>query len=153
MSGSHAYAAALDLLKVRDRSEAELASRLRRKGFADAEVAAALERCHELGYLDDLRFAENRARTLARLGRAVGPKIAADLRRRGISATIVQETLRRIGEEFDERVLLAELFRQKFPDFRWIDAEDREKRRLVGFFQRRGFSTSLILDTLKHIED
>jgi len=153
MPDPRAFQASLQLLKVRDRSEAELAARLRRKGFPEAEVTDALARCRRLGYLDDQRFAEGRARALARQGRAVGPRAAADLRGRGIPEPIVQDALRLIAGEFDEKSLLADLCRRKYPGFRWTMAEDREKRRIVDFLRRRGFSTAMVLETLQHHED
>ena len=46
---------------MRARSRHELASWLERKGHSGAEAAAALARLAEWGYLDDERFAKDRA--------------------------------------------------------------------------------------------
>ncbi len=63
--GAAALAAALRMLGRRGYFRHELAERLRRKGFDDEDVAAAVARCAELGYLDDDalagRFVEIRA--------------------------------------------------------------------------------------------
>jgi regulatory protein len=48
-------------------------------------------------------------------------------------------------EEFDERELLAELLRRRFPDFIFRAAADRERRRVVNYFLRRGFSLPQVL--------
>nr|NIS40343.1 hypothetical protein [Desulfuromonadales bacterium] len=46
----------------RDRSTAELAKKLRERSFGNREIESVLNRCIELGYLDDERFAATRAR-------------------------------------------------------------------------------------------
>ena len=145
MTGSDALPAALRLLALRDRSEAELAARLRRKGFSEAQAAAAVERCRQLGYLDDARFARGRARSLLRQGRAVGPKLLADLRQHGVSETEARAAVAAAKEEFDEQTLLAELLDRRFPGFAFREADERERRRVVNYFLRRGFSLPQVL--------
>ena len=66
------WSAALRLLTRRDYSQSDLRQRLRDKGFEQDLIEAALQRCLELGYLDDQRYALNRATSLMRQGRAVG---------------------------------------------------------------------------------
>ena len=60
--------AALRALRHRDLSTRELEQRLRSKGFDESERAAALETLERTGLLDDVRFAEARARSLAARG-------------------------------------------------------------------------------------
>jgi regulatory protein len=59
---------ALRALRHRDLSARELEQRLRAKGFDDSERAEALETLERTGLLDDARFAESRARSLADRG-------------------------------------------------------------------------------------
>ena len=145
MGDSDPLAAALRLLTVRDRSEAELAARLLRKGFDEAQITDAVERCRRYGYLDDARFARERARSLLRQGRAVGPRLLADLRQHGVGEAEARAAVDEAREEFDERELLAELLRRRFPDFIFRAAADRERRRVVNYFLRRGFSLPQVL--------
>jgi regulatory protein len=58
---SEAFTHATRLLSGREKTAAQLRAALERKGFAAAEIAAALERCRELGYLDDARVAKRLA--------------------------------------------------------------------------------------------
>ena len=59
---------ALRALRHRDLSARELEQRLRSKGFDESERAEALETLERTGLLDDVRFAEARARSLAARG-------------------------------------------------------------------------------------
>ena len=145
MNGPAPLAAALRLLTVRDRSEAELTARLRRKGFDETQIADVVERCRRYGYLDDARFARERARSLLRRGRAVGPRLLADLRRHGVSETEARAAAEDAKKDFDERELLVELLERRFPGFVFSAAADRERRRVVNYFLRRGFSLPQVL--------
>lgn len=145
MNDSEPLAAALRLLARRGRSEYELAGRLRQKGFSEQTVTAVIARCRQLGYLDDSRFARERARELMRGGRAVGRRLLADLRQRGIAETTALAAIEEAGEEFGEEALLADLLQRRFPDFHWSAADDRQRQRVVNFYLRRGFSLSRVL--------
>ncbi|MGK2906598.1 MAG: regulatory protein RecX [Desulfuromonadales bacterium] len=142
------WPAALRLLTGRDYSLAELRRRLLDKGFAPAGVDRALQRCLEFGYLDDARYALNRATSLMTQGRAVGPRILVDLRQRGISEEVACQALTRAREACDEDELLASLLHRRFPDFSYNTAPAREQRRVVHFLQRRGFTIGHIMDRL-----
>jgi len=145
LSGSDPLAAALRLLALRDRSAAELARRLQRQGFAAEQVEATLARCRELGYLDDERFARARAGALTRQGRAVGRRLLLELRRSGLDAATAARAAAEAERACPATEALAELSRRRFPGFAWSAADDRERRRVVDYFQRRGFPLSLVL--------
>ena len=85
-----AYQAALKMLGRRDYFRAELGDRLHRKGFADAEVEAALDRCQELGLIDDERLAA-RFVELRAVDRGWGPRrLRAELLRRGVDRSTAE---------------------------------------------------------------
>jgi regulatory protein len=139
---------ALRLLTGRDYSQTELRRRLLNKGFAEKRIDAALQRCLELGYLNDARYALNRATSLMTRGRAVGPRILLDLKQRGVSNELACQALEQVRELCDEEELLRSLLQRRFPDFNYNSAPAKEKRRVVHFLQRRGFSISCIMDQL-----
>jgi regulatory protein len=145
LTGSDVLAAALRLLAVRDRTEAELIERLRRKNFPEDGIAAALQQCRQLGYVDDVRFARQQASLLMSSGRAVGRRLLLELRRRGLDETTAATAVAQAGREFSEEVLLRDLLRRRFPAFVFAAADDREKRRVIDFFRRRGFSLPALL--------
>ena len=89
---------ALRALRHRDLSARELEERLRAKGFAEHEREEALETLERTGLLDDRRFAESRARSLAARG-AGDAAIRHALFRAGVEADVVEEALETIEPE------------------------------------------------------
>jgi regulatory protein len=142
------FAVALRILTRRDHSEAELRRKLQERGFGSGEVVAAVSRMQGLGYLDDRRFARQWAESAIRNGRGFGPRIRLELLRRGVAEAVITDVLASLNEGYGEREVLTALIARKFGGFDYRSATDREKRRVVNFLQRRGFSLSLILDVL-----
>ena len=132
------WPAALRILTRRDHSCAELRNRLKDRGYESELIEETLSRCLDLGYLDDERFATNRAASLMNQGRAVGYRVLQDLKQRGVSDDIAAQALAKAQETFDENRLLAGLLEKRFPDFCYSSAPAREKRRVISFLQRRG---------------
>lgn len=118
------------------------------RGFDPEEIEVTLQRCTELGYLDDVRYAVNRATSLMRQGRAVGWRILADLRQRGIDAELSEQALAAARDTCDEDGLLSELVSRRFPGFDYHTAPAGEKRRVIHFLQRRGFTIDRIMPQL-----
>jgi regulatory protein len=142
-------AAAFRLLALRDRSEQDLADRLRRKGFSAGEVGAVLERCKELGYLDDHRFARQRAKSLLTSGRAAGPRLLAELKKQGIAEELAQAAADEANRAVDPDQVLRDLLQKRFATFDYAGADERQRRRVIQYFMRRGFSVSRVLAFLK----
>ena len=143
----------LRILALRDHSEAELRRKLAGKGYQDEEIGESVERLKELGYLDDLRFARSFASSAMRNGRGYGTRLKLELSRRGVAEGIVSEVLSELADEYGEKELLAELFARRYPGFDPETATDKEKRRVVGYLQRKGFSLSAIFRKLNAQDD
>ena len=150
---SKAFAAALRVLTRRDRSETELRQKLEQFGFSSPATEAAINKCREYNYLDDNRYATERARSLMRTGRGVGAKILFDLRRRGIDEAIARHALEVVEKEFSAYDLLREQLNRRFPNFHYPTANNRERQRVIGFFQRRGFGLEDIFQVIKNNTD
>lgn len=89
---------ALRALRARDRSTAELDERLRSRGVGQDERRETLATLERVGYLNEVRFAQERAATLA--GRSSGDAlIRDDLERRGVAATAVESALAALEPE------------------------------------------------------
>lgn len=100
-----ALAQAVKLLARREHSRAELALKLRKRGFSDTTVEAVLDECETQGWLDDRRFADIYARQ--RMEGLYGPvRIMAELQQRGVEAE--PESLSAVADgEWRRRAVLA----------------------------------------------
>ncbi len=151
--GKEAMAFALRMLARRDMTAAGLARKLSDKGIAASLIDETIARLHRTGYLNDRRFARQWAESAIRNGRGFGPRLRLDMARRGVPGDIVAEVLAAISEEYDEMETLAALLAKKFTDFAPESASDREKRRVMQYLQRRGFSTAAIFQTFRMSQD
>ncbi len=148
-TASDPFARALRVLGHRDHSEAELRDKLERFGFAAPAIDATIARCLRYDYLDDRRYALARCREMLRTGRGVGPKILLDLRRRGIGEDLAREALDQASSECTPREVLRQQLDRRFSGFDYASAGEKERRRVVSFFQRRGFDLGTIFSELK----
>lgn len=143
------YLYALRLLTARDYTEAKLREKLRGRDLDEADVEAALERLVSEGWVDDRRFAQRFAESALASGRYYGPRLRQEMRRRGLQPDLVSEVLGRVLVEHDEIEEVNAIVERRFSGFSFSTASDREKRRTVGFLQRRGFSLSAVMSALR----
>lgn len=89
---------AVRALRHRDRTSSDVDARLERAGVGEEERRATIESLQRLGYVDDARFAETRARALA--GREQGDEaIRFDLERQGVGADEVEQAIAALTPE------------------------------------------------------
>jgi regulatory protein len=98
---------ALRALRFRDRTAAELDARLEQRGIGEPERTQALETLERVGYVDDERFARNRAEQLAERGSG-DALIRDDLERRGLAADVVELALSELEPERERAARIAE---------------------------------------------
>jgi regulatory protein len=143
---------ALNLLSYRARTRAELARRLRQKGFPPERIDPCLDRLESNGLIDDAAvaaaFIRDRLRHQPR-GRA---RLSSELRAKGVDGDLVRSAIDRVFE--DESVTDRELALEVAE--KWIDRQgeatlsalandrqsdgwERARRRLNGYLTRRGF--------------
>jgi regulatory protein len=131
--------AGLRLLSRRAHGTSELSTKLRRRGYPDEEVASALRRLTELGYLDDRSFAEGHVRR-RQAGR--GPRaLAGELAQRGVGREVAASAV--AGFDPEAQALAAgHLAERLYARRAW--AGYREALNSIGAkLQRRGFSISV----------
>ncbi|MFS8563650.1 MAG: recombination regulator RecX [Rhabdochlamydiaceae bacterium] len=120
---------ALRLLSIRSYSSLELIKKLNLRGFAEAEVAWAVEECKRLGFLNDEGEAERRTERFKRKGYGPG-LIAYKMKSAGLKE-------KRLSVE-DQKEAIRELLKKEA----W-KKKDRIKK--MAALQRRGFDMHCIL--------
>lgn len=136
--------ACVKLLAARARSRHELLAALARKGYSESVAEAALARVAGLGYVDDARFAQERAAALLRKGR-LGPRaVLQRLEAHGLP----EETARRAldqasgAEAFDALAAARGVLEGRGLLGRPLDA--KERARAGRLLDSRGFSEDVI---------
>jgi regulatory protein len=146
---SRATNQAIRLLSYRPRSHNELRSRLKKNGFQNPAIDAAIDRLSELGYVNDQEFAaywvENRKEHRPR-GRRL---LASELRSRGIAPEIADRAIDDAGiDEFTQALELAQKRSERMSGLEPIVW----RRRMAGFLQRRGYGWDVVRPVLEAIE-
>jgi len=139
---------AFRLLAIRARSEKELRTKLKEKGYDESVVGDVTARLRELRYLDDESFARGWARNLA-VNRLWGNiRIEASLRDKGIPRELIERVIREVREELSEQKALRELLK-KNEGVRSLKMDAGDKRRLARSLMGKGFPLDLIIDMLR----
>jgi len=149
LSPDRAYQYVLRLLTGRDYSTARVRSKLAAREVADGDLEAVILRLQQEGWLDDRRYAERFAESALSSGRYYGSRLRLEMRRRGLTPDIVNETLATLLAESDEVSEVRSVAERRYPGFCYSAASDRDKRRVFGFLQRRGFGFSAIMRALR----
>jgi regulatory protein len=72
-----------------------------------------------------------------------------ELRRRGLPDELIGTVSAACRESGREEAALHDLVTRRFAAFNYTEADPGERRRVVNFLQRRGFSLDCILNELK----
>lgn len=146
--GWQAREAALRLLAVRPRSAAELARRLRMKGYEPEIGEEVINRLRGLGMIDDAAFAGMLARDRVRLKPQGARRLANELRAKGVDDETARAAIRETmaGEQTDERQMARRAAEKWRP--RAGEEPARARRRLHGYLARRGFDGEIIRDII-----
>ncbi len=144
-----ARAYAFLLLKFRLRSENELKTRLKQKGFSPDLAEATVGFLKEREFIDDRVFAKGWV--ASRLKRPLGlRKIRQELAQKGLDKEVIQSVLNQAKEGYDESQIVSRLAEQKFAKLKNIELL-KAKARVYGYLVRRGFSPDVVSDILnKH---
>jgi regulatory protein len=105
--------AALRMLARRPYSIAEMRKALERKCPQSGQVAAAIARLRELGYLDDRKFAEQYAYSLAQ-SRAFGPhRLRRELKAKLVNYREIEPAVERVYQDTPAQALLEKALDKK----------------------------------------
>lgn len=128
-----AFDTALYYLTFRDRTRKEIQDKLKEKGYSDSEVDDAVSKLLMYGYLDDENYALCYIKSHGR--KKGGRLISMELKNKGIEPQVARVLMDEIG--LDECASIQAILEHRYcnADLR----DDGQKRRIVAYFQRRGF--------------
>jgi regulatory protein len=136
------------MLARRAYSVAELRRALERKFPTDPGVRDVLVRLRQLGYLDDKKFAEHYASSLAR-HRAFGPhRVRRELKAKLVDYRHIEPALRQAYEETNEQELLARVLAKKLRTLR-LPVTARKLASLCQSLLRHGFAADAIMKAVR----
>jgi regulatory protein len=136
--------ACLRLLAVRARSRHELLMALERKGFSEPVRKTALEQVEGWGYLDDERFARERAEVLLQRGRYGPQAVLQRLEAHGLSREAASAAVATASGavEFDAEAAARQVLERRGLLGRKL--EPKEQARAGRLLVSRGFSEDVI---------
>lgn len=136
------------LLSLRPHSERELEKKLREKGFPAVVIKEALEKLHDLKYLNDASFAVQWARNLAINKLWGNRKIIASLQEKGVEARLIDDAIASARHELSEEEAIAILMKKRAVKKKPAAFDVKEKQRIFQSLMGRGFPPGLILNKL-----
>jgi regulatory protein len=142
---------AVNLLSFRLRSEQELKTRLRKKGYEDNWIEDALEKLRYYKYVDDEQFARmftNDRMNLKKLGQRA---IKQELRMKGINKEIIDEVVEEICEEETELSQAIELAEKKARTLSSKDDFYKQRQKLLQHLVRKGYSFEIAGQAIKRV--
>jgi regulatory protein len=147
----------------RERSVAEVRSRLEKAEISEAEISATIDELTQFGYLDDARYAAvftQDKRTLESWG---NDRIARRLRERGVDRDLIEAALAEGGSRGEggssgegdsfsdggaggELERAVALLRQRFPAG---PSDQRDRERAFGVLARKGYDSELAAEAVR----
>lgn len=119
----------------------QLILKLQKKGFSDNEYRPALQYLTECGILDDSRFAAAWLYTRSLSKKEGYQRLFAELRKRGVSASVAKSALAVFFSEYSERGICAKAAER-------LLHKGFSRQKLYRALQRKGFSYPLIRECL-----
>ena len=139
---------ALRQLSYRQRSEKELFSALRRKGFDEKHIGDVMEYCRKNKYLDDIAFAQSFISDKLNLNKYGPERIRYELLMKGVSKDIIEKYLNiDSNEEYDLAFSLAEKRLNSYKK----DDKNSKYRKLTGYLHRKGYSYETTTKVVKEL--
>jgi regulatory protein len=141
---------ALRILARRDHSEKELRNKLSQKGFSENAVQWILSGLREQRFLDDQIFAENFAKNRLIEHPSGKRHLAYELKKKGISESLIAVTIEKIYTEFDEMDLARQL---AFKKAKSVENQPylKKKKKIGDFLISRGFEWEIVNDVVNDV--
>lgn len=136
------------MLARRPHSVAELRRALERKFPSDSTVDAAVARLRQLGYLDDRKFAEQTAYSLAH-NRALGPhRVRRELKAKLVNFKFIEPAIEQAYDGIPARELLEQVLDKKLRSLH-LPLTRARLSSLCQSLMRRGFNSGDIIKAVR----
>lgn len=143
---SNAYA----LLRQRPRSEYEIRSRLKLKGYSEPVIDKITASLKETGDIDDRKFARCWMESRMHRNPAGDVVLRYELREKGVSDSIIEATLSEKKESYDEYEVAFDMAKERFERFKKLD-RPKAMKRVYDFLIRRGFRYDTIRKIIENL--
>lgn len=144
---------AMEYLAHKPRTEGEVRDRLERADYSPSVIEAAIERLHELSYLDDATYAHDYVKGRF-ANKKYGPhRMRRELRERGVAPALIDEALAQLESRVDFPAAAQELAEKYW--HRVADEPDPRKqaKRLRGYLMRRGYASSTARAAVETVQE
>jgi regulatory protein len=142
-----AYTQALAWLARRELSEAQLRTRLTKRGLEDADIEDAIARLKAERALDDRRVAAAYARTAVSLKGRGRTRIRRDIEALGINRDLARAAVDDVFGEIDESALLEKALTRRWPRAGLPD--ERTRHRIYRALLQQGFPAENVLAAIR----
>ena len=140
------------LLRQRPRSEFEIRSRLKLKGYGVDVVDGVVEGLRRAGEIDDVRFAKLWVDSRMQTNPVGDVVLRYELKEKGVNDTIITAALAKKAEEYDEYEVAFSMAGERFERLKKLDRKKALKR-LYDFLLRRGFKYETVRKVVEKIVD
>lgn len=141
-----AYSQALRFLTLRAHSSDELYKKLIKKHSSGC-ARFAVEKCRDLGFIDDEDFAVRYANELAQKKRFGISRIRRELQLKGIENDVIDNVIHRLDTDFSSSII--DVVEKKYSD---CLNDEKGRRRMIAGLIRLGYSYSDIKSALDDYE-
>lgn len=147
------FQSAMRLLDRRPRTRAELAGRLRDKGYTEEQIEVVVARLEQSDLVNDRRFAESWSQDRSQFHPRSRRMISMELRQKGVAPEVAAEVVHEIQ---DDHVLALEAGRKALRRWQGLPYPDFMKK-CTDYLARRGFGYGVIRavlpDLWKELQD
>ena len=133
------------MLGQRELSEAQVRTRLARRGCDADAITSALERLKRDRTLDDGRVARAAARLEAGIRHRGPARVRQRLQSMGLADDVIQTAVTEAFEDVDELALLDAAFERRLRGRELAELDDKARARLVRGLVGQGFSFGAVL--------
>jgi regulatory protein len=133
------------MLGQRELSEAQIRTRLARRGCDADAITNALERLKRDRTLDDGRVARAAARLEAGIRHRGPARVRQRLQSMGLADDVVQKAVTEAFEDVDELALLDAAYERRLKGRELAELDDKARARLVRGLVGQGFSFGAVL--------